>query len=172
MIWFGLHVKAQTVTMLSADTVMNKPMQEHSVKKATLLSTAFPGLGQIYNRKIWKAPIVYAGIGTCIYFIHDNNRNYKYYRDALIAETDGNPATVNPTGATAAQIRPVMEQYRQWLDLSVVALAVVYALNIVDAHVDAHLFMFDVSEDISASLRPTAITTTRINPGFSLTINF
>lgn len=167
------HLAAQEAPVLSGgDTLLVTPAQEHSIRKATLLSTAFPGLGQIYNRKYWKAPIVYAGVGTSIYFIIDNTQNYRYYRDALIAETDGNPATINPTGAPASAIRPVMEQYRQWIDLSYIALAVVYALQIVDAHVDAHFFQFDVSDDLSASIRPTAITTNRVNPGISLSINF
>lgn len=162
----------ETPAISGGDTLLVTPSQEHSIRKATLLSTAFPGLGQIYNRKYWKAPIVYAGVGTCVYFIVDNTQNYRFYRDALIAETDGNPDTVNPTGAPASAIRPVMEQYRQWIDLSYIALAVIYALQIVDAHVDAHFFQFDVSDDLSASLRPTAITTNRINPGISLSINF
>jgi len=167
-----MHLQAQEVELSSADTVLLRPVAEHSVKKATLMSTALPGLGQVYNRKYWKVPIVYAGLGACVYFIGDNSRNYRYYRDALIAESDGDPTTINPTGATAAQIRPVMDQYRQWLDLSYIAFAVVYALNIVDAHVDAHLFSFDVSEDLTAQIRPTAVQTTRLNPGLSLTINF
>lgn len=165
-------VSGQSEAIISADTLLLAPVREHSVRKATLKSTALPGLGQAYNRKYWKVPIVYAGLGACVYFIRDNTVNYRYYRDALFAETDGNPATINPTGATAAQIRPVMDQYRQWLDLSYIGFVIVYALNIVDAHVDAHLFNFDVSEDLQASIRPAAITTTRINAGISLTINF
>jgi hypothetical protein len=168
----ALHSEAQSAEISEADTLFVLPEQEHSIRRATVLSTAFPGLGQIYNRKYWKAPIVYAGVGTCVYFIVDNTRNYRFYRDALIAETDGDPTTINPTGATAAQIRPVMEQYRQWIDLSVIALAVVYALQIVDAHVDAHFFQFDVSDNLSAQIRPTAFTTTRVNAGISLSINF
>ncbi len=156
----------------AADTLLLVQKQEHSVKRATLMSTALPGLGQGYNRKYWKIPIVYAGLGTCVYFIADNTSNYRYYRDALIAETDGDPSTINPTGAPASEVRRVMEQYRQWLDLSYISFAVVYALNIVDAHVDAHFFSFDVNEDLHASFRPTVISTNRPNAGISLRINF
>ena len=81
-----MHLQAQEVELSSADTVLLRPVAEHSVKKATLMSTALPGLGQVYNRKYWKVPIVYAGLGACVYFIGDNSRNYRYYRDALIAE--------------------------------------------------------------------------------------
>lgn len=169
----SLQISGQdSPTISSGDTLVVQPPQEHSIRKATLLSTAFPGLGQIYNRKYWKAPIVYAGVGTCVYFIIDNTQNYRFYRDALIAETDGNPETINPTGAPASAIRPVMEQYREWIDLSYIALAVLYALQIVDAHVDAHFFQFDVSDDLSAQIRPTTIHTNRVNAGISLSINF
>lgn len=166
-------LQAQEVAMVEADTlILEDETRKHSVRKATLYSTALPGLGQAYNRKYWKIPIVYAGLATCVYFISDNSQNYRFYRDALIAEQDGDPNTVNPTGATAAQIRPVMEQYRQWLDLSIIATALVYGLNIIDAHVDAHLFQFDVSDDLSMRLHPTAVATTRVNFGLGLTINF
>ncbi len=144
----------------------------HSVRKATLMSTALPGLGQGYNRKYWKIPIVYAGLATCGYFIHDNARNHRFYRDNLIAELDGDPTTINTTGAPASQLRPVVEQYRQWLDLSVIATALVYALNIIDAHVDAHLFDFDVSDDLTFQIHPTALPTDRVNAGVRLVINF
>lgn len=168
-----VELRAQEGSVSGADTLLieNGP-REHSVRKATLYSTALPGLGQAYNRKYWKIPIVYAGLATCVYFINDNTKNYRYYRDALIAEQDGDPTTINPTGATASQIRDVMEQYRQWLDLSVIATALVYGLNIIDAHVDAHLFQFDVSDDLTMRLHPTAVATTRVNFGLGLTINF
>ncbi len=136
------------------------------------MSAVLPGLGQAYNRKYWKVPIVYAGLGACVFFITDNTRNYRYYRDALIAETDNDPLTINPTNGSATQIRDVMNQYRQWLDLSYISLALIYTLNIIDAHVDAHLFYFDVSEDLQASIQPSAILTPRPNPGIRLTINF
>jgi hypothetical protein len=159
---------------IEADT-LPKPMEQvhvHSVRKATLMSTALPGLGQAYNRKYWKIPVVYAGLATCGYFIRDNARNHRFYRDNLIAELDNNPATINTTGATAIQLRPVVDQYRRWLDLSVISLAVVYALNIIDAHVDAHLFDFDVSDDLTFQIHPTALPTDRVNAGVRLVINF
>lgn len=167
-----MPVYAQNDTLPAVDTLFMSPAREHSVRRATVMSTVLPGLGQAYNKKYWKVPIVYAGIGTCVYFIADNTKNYRYFRDALIAETDNDPLTINPTGSSAANIRPVMEQYRQWLDLSYISLALVYALNIIDAHVDAHLFYFDVGEDLQASIHPAAILTPRPNPGIRLTINF
>lgn len=167
-----VSVAQSDTTYAVADTLFRAPVREHSVRRATVMSAVLPGLGQAYNRKYWKVPIVYAGLGTCAYFIVDNSRNYRYFRDALIAETDDDPLTLNPTGASASTLRGVMEDYRQWLDLSYISLAVVYALNIIDAHVDAHLFYFDVGEDLQASIRPTAILSPRPNPGIRLCINF
>lgn len=172
LIFAHQHLAAQVIVEGDSLAVQAPEVPEHSVRKATLMSTALPGLGQAYNRKYWKVPIVYAGLATCGYFIYDNARNHRYYRDNLIAELDDDPATINTTGATASQLRPVVEQYRQWLDLSVISLALVYALNIIDAHVDAHLFNFDVSEDLTFQIHPTALPTHRMNAGVRLVINF
>lgn len=152
-----------------------KPTEQahvHSVRKATLMSTALPGLGQAYNRKYWKIPVVYAGLATCGYFIRDNAQNHRFYRDNLIAELDNNPATINTSGESVNNLRQLVDDYRRWLDLSVISLAVVYALNIIDAHVDAHLFDFDVSDDLTFQIHPTAVPTDRVNAGVRLVINF
>ncbi|MCH2199997.1 MAG: DUF5683 domain-containing protein [Flavobacteriales bacterium] len=147
-------------------------VEEHSVRKATLLSTFVPGAGQIYNKKYWKAPIVYAGLGTAIYFIDDNTKNYRKWRDNLIAEEDGDPNTVNTTGLSSSVLRENMDLRRRWLDLSYIALAGVYVLNIIDAHVDAHLFHFDVSEDLTLIIHPSVIPSYSVNAGIGLTMNF
>lgn len=169
---FSGDVFAQNDTLPAVDTLFMAPAREHSVRRATVMSAALPGLGQVYNKKYWKVPIVYAGLGTCVYFIVDNTKNYRNFRDALIAETDDDPLTINPIQGSITDIRAAMEQRRQWLDLSYISLALVYALNIIDAHVDAHLFYFDVGEDLQASIQPSAILTPRPNPGIRLTINF
>lgn len=164
--WAQVRAEADTVPQPT------ERVHVHSVRKATLMSTALPGLGQAYNRKYWKMPIVYAGLATCGYFIHDNARNHRFYRDNLIAELDGDPTTINTTGASASQLRLIVDDYRRWLDLSVIATALVYALNIIDAHVDAHLFDFDVSDDLTFQIHPTALPTDRVNAGVRLVINF
>lgn len=144
----------------------------HSPKKATIRSAILPGWGQVYNKKTWKLPIVYGGIGTCAYFIDRNTKKYKLYRNALIAEYDQDPNTVNNTIYNVSQLELLSDDYRRLLDLSYICLAAVYVLNIIDANVDAHLFTYDIGEDISMNVRPSLIQTDRVNTGIGLTINF
>lgn len=126
----------------------------HSPKKATIMSAALPGLGQIYNRKYWKVPIIYGGFAVAGYFLNDNLKNIEKYKELFIAETDGDPTTINTSNFTTADLTRIIDQYKQWRDLSYISFVVIYALNIIDANVDAHLFYFDVSEDISLNVVP------------------
>ncbi len=131
--------------------------QRHSPHKASVLSAVLPGAGQIYNRKYWKAPIVWAGLGTCVWFINDNTREYKFYRGEYLAMVDGDPDTVSEFEGqfTPDAVRDVMDTYRRWRDLSYIAFGLVYMLNVVDASVDAHFVRFDVSPDLTLRLGPS-----------------
>jgi hypothetical protein len=133
-----------------------KPTPQHSPKLAVLLSTALPGAGQIYNKKYWKAPIVWVGIGTCIYFISNNHTLYRDYKDALLQRTDS--STQEPDKYldiySTDQLLTLQDQYRQNRDLFIIVTSLVYVLNIVDALVDAHLYSFDVSDDLSFNWQP------------------
>lgn len=139
----------------------------HSPQKAALISALVPGSGQIYNKKFWKAPIVWAGIGVTTYFIIDNTKNYHMFRDEYLARLDGN--TINPELDiySEAGLRNAADTYQRWRDLSYISLAAIYILNIVDAAVDAHLFTFDVGDDLSVNITP--FTTPAIHPISGLT---
>ena len=126
----------------------------HSPKKATIMSAALPGLGQIYNKKWWKVPIIYGGFAAAGYYLKDNLDNIDYYKKAYRAATDDDPTTQNPTNFSEDHLLKIVDQYKQWRDLSYIAIAAIYILNVVDANVDAHLFYFDVSEDISFQVHP------------------
>jgi hypothetical protein len=119
----------------------------HSALKATVLALTLPGAGQAYNRKYWKMPIVYGGLGTCVYFIARNTKEYRFYKNEYIKAADTDPNTVSEY--SASQLQPVMETYRRWMDISYFSLIGVYALQALDANVDAHLFKFDISKDLS-----------------------
>jgi hypothetical protein len=144
----------------------------HSPHKASLLSAVAPGGGQIYNRKYWKAPIVWAGLGTCIWFIQDNNKQYRFYRGEYLAMVDGDPTTVSEFEGefSPQQVLEVTNTYRQWRDLSYIILGLVYMLNVVDATVDAHFVRFDVSPDLSLRMGPSLQTAAMGAPGLSLSL--
>ena len=140
-------------------------------RKATLLSVALPGAGQVYNGKTWKVPILYAGILTDVYFIQYNNRRYENFREALFA-LDAGEANQFPSLNRAALVRNV-DYWRQNRDLTLLLLLGIYALNLVDANVDAHLSGFDVSDDISLKVAPQVgtLSSSSLSYGFSLKLN-
>ena len=145
-----------------------KPVHEHSPRKATIYSAILPGLGQIYNRKYWKVPIVYGGFATLGYFINFNNEVYTTYKRAYSDIIDGNPYTnsflelkVNPIFFKAEKINQLTENLRRakdgWRrnrDLVVIGTVVFYAVNIIDASVDAHFFSFDIGDDLTINWAP------------------
>jgi hypothetical protein len=127
----------------------------HSVSRATWLSTAFPGAGQAYNGKYWKMPIIYGGIGACTYLAIDNHRFYKRYLDAFLMRVDSTGTDEFFGIYTERQLIELQNIYRDWRDLSIIIGGLVWALNVIDAHVDAHLFYYNLSEDISFKFEPS-----------------
>jgi hypothetical protein len=129
----------------------------HSVRKATLLSTYLPGAGQVYNRKTWKVPIIYAAFVGMGYLIKFNHDNFKKFDNALVTRYDNDPNTIDDYATIYSEdnLRSLSDFYRRNRDLSVIGFTLVYMLNIVDAHVDAHLFNFNVDDDLSLKVNPT-----------------
>lgn len=159
-----------------ADTTGARPdwRLNHSPKRAAIYSAVLPGAGQIYNRKYWKAPIVWAAIGTSLYFVQRNTKEYDRYKDAYVALVDGDPTTVDEfNGAYSADaVLNTAETYRKWRDWSYIALGASYILNIMDASVDANFVRFDVGRDLSFQVMPYAPLTARGSVGLSLTATF
>lgn len=129
--------------------------KRHSPLRATLLSAALPGLGQIYNRKYWKAPIVWAVMGGTGYWMVSSRQTYRYWRFQYLYRVDEDPLTLdeNPSIATST-LKAQRDQAHSGHEWSIIAFTVGYLLNITDAFVDAHLFDFDVSNDLSFRLLP------------------
>lgn len=143
-------------------------------KVATILSAIVPGAGQAYNEKIWKVPIIYGGIITTAYFVEFNNRRYQKFREALeIVRDPSLGANPFPNLNQAGIIRNV-DYWRRNRDLCYLIFGIIYALNIVDAQVDAHLSGFDVSDDLSWKLEPSYenFTAGGQSIGLSLKLNF
>lgn len=141
------------------DGVLNYTGPVDPIKKATTLSTVLPGAGQLYNRSYWKVPIVVGAFATMAYVIDWNQRGYKRFKLAYDVLTDGNPETVDEFNGLypATYLRTLRNNYRRNRDLSIIITGGLYLLNIIDAHVDAHLKDFDVSDDLTMTLEPTLI---------------
>lgn len=139
-------------------------------KKATILSAILPGAGQVYNGKAWKVPILYAGFMTDIYFIGYNNKRYQTFREALFAYDDGDQSQF-PSLNRDALVRNV-DYWRQNRDLTILLLGAIYALNLIDANVDAHLSGFDISDDIAIKIEPNVGTFAASSSSMGLTLKF
>lgn len=132
---------------------------QHNPKKATLLSAFIPGAGQVYNKKYWKVPIIYAGMGVAFYLSQRYRGEYQYYRSEYVKMIDGDSTTISEFEGivTAESIGNTRNTYREWMETSYIFLGLIYVLQIVDANVDAHLMYFDVSDEISLKAEPTII---------------
>lgn len=174
---FFLNVNGQQQDV-SIDPDSIPPVKKHSPGRAALMSAMVPGLGQLYNKKYWKIPVVYAGFGALTYFIITNADNYLTYQSAYIEETNGvtggNYADlVNRYNET--ELLSGSEYYRRNLEVSILLAAVWYALTIIDATVDAHLMTFDVGEDLSLQVAPAIVMPVQSfkpTAGVALTLHF
>lgn len=140
-------------------------VSDHSPRKALKLALILPGSGQFYNKKYWKMPLVYGGLAACTYFFIENRSQYLRYRDAYRIEVDGNPDTQSEFAGeniTPQGIAQRRDEYKQSMELSVIGIGATYLLQVVDAYVDAHLFDFDVSDDLSMRWQPD------VQPGFGV----
>ncbi len=161
---------AQVVTdsvVLTADKVVQPQVKDtvyryfpaHSPVKATWMSAALPGLGQYYNRKYWKIPVVYAGFGVLGYFIASNKHEYDRYRNAyaesyILGENAINSDNELVRNYTSEQLLSQREYYQSNLELSYIITVAWYMVQIIDAVVDAHLYNFDVSDNLSLEVQP------------------
>lgn len=156
--------------IVSADTIVEstkpakkvKAKKPHSPTTATIMSACLPGLGQIYNGKWWKVPIVYAGLGGLGYFAYSNYYEYRSYLHAYEFQTGDLPegATLNEHETdlankySASQLQTYKESYRRSFELFTILTVAWYGLNIIDACVDGHLYTYDISDDLSFSIDP------------------
>ncbi len=158
-------------TRISIDTI------SHSPKKAGLLSLALPGLGQAYNKKYWKIPIIYAGFTGLTYLVISNHQDYIKYRDAYIARIEDTPGNEDILPRyTTENIRVLKNIHWKNRDLYIILTAGFYAFQVLDAIVDAHFYSFDMSDDlslrISPSFEPTMGTYQTTASGIGVSLNF
>jgi hypothetical protein len=154
------------------EKALNRP------KKAAFLSAALPGLGQAYNNRYWKIPIVYGALGTIGYFIGWNNNKYQQYRNAYLlkksfpVEELDDPLAIN---ISEDNLQRGLDYYRRNRDFLMIILVGIYVIQILDAHIDAHLMDFDVSDNLSLRIEPgfepQSLWTSR-QYGLKLMLNF
>lgn len=173
-----------TVAVISPDTVISPTEAvtidsitwKPDAMRSVWLGAIVPGLGQIYNRSYWKVPIVYAGFMGCIYAITTNGERYTslkgayrdLYNDATRSQVNDDPGksynAVLPEGYDIERMGGInsylstldnwQSTYHRYRDLSIVATVLVYALSLIDAYVDAQLFDFDISDNLSLNVSP------------------
>ena len=148
----------------------------HSPVKATWMSAALPGLGQFYNEKYWKIPIIYAGFSSLAYFVIQNRYEYNRYKEAyaISAEVDDPNQSDNVLvrNYSSSQLLSQREYYQSNLELSYILTTVFYILQIVDATVDAHLYQYNMDDNLSFRIEPQWIPTEqgpRFAPGIGAT---
>lgn len=134
-----------------------KKVANKDARRATILSAVLPGAGQIYNRKYWKVPLIYAAFGGFGYFYVKNNAEYLNYKTALVYRYDDDASTVDSYPFYSSENLVVQKKtYKKRKDLCLVGIGVTYLLNIIDANVDAHLKGFNKSMDekITFTVKP------------------
>ena len=149
-----LFVTKENSLIIKDTLIKNEEYNPLAPAKAAFYSAVLPGLGQAYNKKYWKIPIIYAGIGTSLYFYARNDKEYDQFRDAykrrLAGFTDdefwGDGETPLISSDRLADAQKTAKRNK---DLSIAIAVVFYLLNIVDANVDAHLRQFNVNNDLS-----------------------
>ncbi|WP_317046079.1 DUF5683 domain-containing protein [Aquimarina sediminis] len=171
-----LKVTTEEVSVKKKKQKKNKirPYEPLAPAKAAFYSAVLPGLGQAYTKKYWKVPIVYAALGTGVYFYIQNNDNYNRVRDIYKRRLAGFTDDEFPN-ITNDQLISLQERYRREKELSLLVTVGIYLLNIVDANVTAHLMQYNVTEDLSFKPKINFNefnTNTSLNYGVSLNYSF
>jgi len=152
-----LKTEADTKTIVSDQ----KPMKHNSPFVASLMSFAVPGLGQIYNKRIWKIPIIYGAFAGLYYLSVQNDKGYHRFLDDYIALTDNDPNTVDEFNGKVKESTIIFykDSYRRDRDYNYILIGAIYLLNVIDASVDSHMSNFNVKEDLSVKFSPFLIPT-------------
>lgn len=165
-----------TLHTANSDTLKKVAPTFHSPKKAAIYSAVLPGAGQIYNRKYWKVGALAVGAGALVYSLQFSQKNYHLYKTELIkrqgGQTDLNTDLVKYTDANLNELQDFYHRNR---DLSIVGMALLYAINIIDANVDAHFFHFNINDDLSLRIRPEPMYsgfTSLPSAGMGFTLSF
>lgn len=173
--FFSVETTAQSTNSIttsdkinSTDSSNKKKIKKFNTRTATLRSAMIPGWGQIYNKKYWKLPLVYGGLGITAGVFQYNVKNYNLLRQAFSYRTDtisSNDALIDPRfkNLSTNAIQSYRTSFRQNVDYTVLFFIAFWGLNVIDATVDANLKAFDVNDNLSLQIKkgysPMANTT-------------
>ena len=157
--------------------------KEKFVKRSTVLSSLIPAGGQVHNNLIkpnhiksriwWKVPVIYGGMATAAYYIYFNQNEFSAIRSERLDRQNGAVPTLYPY-YSSSQLKIIQEQYRRYRDISVISLLGVYLLQVIDANVEANLFLFDTNDNLSMRfiVLPTCTNATSFSPALTLNYRF
>ena len=157
--------------------------KEKFIKRSTVLSSLIPAGGQVHNNLIkpnhiksriwWKVPVIYGGIATAAYYIYFNQNEFSAIRSERLDRQNGATPSLYPY-YSSSQLKIIQEQYRRYRDISVISLLGVYLLQVIDANVEANLFLFDTDDNLSMqfTVLPTFTNTTSFSPALTLNYRF
>ncbi len=166
------HVTAQNKT--PEEVKDSARIANHSPQLASIFSLVVPGLGQAYNEKYWKIPIIYGGLVFCAYQFKTNRSNYKIFTEGMDHYIDSDPLTnswmtlpnVDTSSFVEEQIQFYRSNFERYRNLSIIGFGLIYMLNVFDASVDANLFDYDVSDKITMHIEPALLPRTNYAQGF------
>ena len=183
----NLAIGTCSTLILAGDTSEKavKKLANKQAHRAAVMSAILPGLGQAYNKKFWKIPIVYAALAAGSYLLYYENSQYQLYHKELLLRYkyhDSSSVYVNHnSNASLANfstdnLNSEKLVYQKYRDFSIVGVVIVYALNVIDASVDGHFKTFDVSDNLSMTIKPKTFFCAQnpfnIGAGLSLSLTF
>jgi hypothetical protein len=160
------------VSAQEADTASVQPVaRTHSPRKAVIMSAIIPGLGQTYNKKYWKVPIIYGAGGAFAYFLSYYQDKYTKFRTALANGQEGQTYEIDGKEYDYGSLESGQNFYRRYRDLNALGITAIYFLNIVDAMIDANFFYYDVSDNLTMHIQPAIFNNPGATSSLGLQIN-
>lgn len=154
--------------LLIGNSVFAQVKTTKNPKRAAIYSAIIPGTGQVYTKKYWKIPIIYGGLITSGYYINESNNLYQLYKSTYINRINGDMS--DNLNYSNTDLRTLTEHHRRNREISALLFTLTYVLNIVDASVNAHLFNYDISDDLTLNIQPIYFSKENAS-GISLSFN-
>ena len=152
-----MFIKQQILILFLCFTCIHAIAQktDHKIpKRAGIYSAIIPGAGQVYTKKYWKVPIIYAGLITSAYYIKKNNDSFLLYKGAYLDRLNGDYSDEFQNQYSDSDLKTLTDYYRRNREVSILLFTLTYLLNIVDASVNAHLLDYDISDNLSINIKP------------------